>query len=46
MEKIQGLDAISLGPDAFDAHSPNEHVDIKSVENVYNLLISILEKIK
>ena len=46
MEKIPGLDAISMGPDAFDAHSPNEHVDIQSVENVYNLLISILEKIK
>lgn len=46
MEKIPGLDAISLGPDAFDAHSPNEHVDINSVENVYNLLIRILESIK
>ncbi len=46
MEKVNGLDAISLGPDAFDAHSPNEHVDIKSVENVYNLLINILKEIK
>ncbi len=46
MGKIPGLDAISLGPDAYDAHSPNEHVNIKSVENVYNLLCEILKKIK
>lgn len=46
MGKIPGLDAISLGPDAYDAHSPNEHVSIKSVENVYNLLCEILKKIK
>lgn len=46
MEKINGLDAISLGPDAYDAHSPNEHVSIKSVENVYNLLLNILKEIK
>lgn len=46
MEKIKGLDAISLGPDAFDAHSPNEHVSIRSVENVYNLILNILKEIK
>ncbi|MEL7647169.1 MAG: aminoacyl-histidine dipeptidase [Sedimentibacter sp.] len=46
MGKIPGLDAISMGPDAYDAHSPNEHVSIKSVENIYNLLCRILEKIK
>ena len=46
MGKIPGLDAISMGPDAYDAHSPNEHVSIKSVENVYNLLCEILKKIK
>lgn len=46
MGKIPGLDAISMGPDAHDAHSPNEHVSIKSVENVYNLLCEILKKIK
>lgn len=46
MEKIPGLDAISMGPDAGDVHSPNEHVSIKSTENVYNLLCNILKKIK
>lgn len=46
MDKIPGLDAISMGPDAYDAHSPNEHVSIRSVENIYNLLCEILKKIK
>ncbi len=46
MEKIPGLDAISMGPNAWDIHSPNEHVSIKSIENVYNLLCSVLKKIK
>ncbi|HHZ03212.1 MAG TPA: aminoacyl-histidine dipeptidase [Tissierellia bacterium] len=46
MEKIPGLDAISLGPTAYEAHSPNEHVSISSVENVYNLLCEILKRIK
>ena len=46
MDKIPGLDAISMGPDAYDAHSPNEHVSISSVENIYNLLCEILKRIK
>jgi dipeptidase D len=46
MEKIIGLDAISMGPDAYDVHSPNEHISIKSTENVYNLLLEILKRIK
>jgi dipeptidase D len=46
MGKIQGLDAISMGPDAHDAHSPNEHLSIKSTGNIYYLLCKILEKIK
>lgn len=46
MEKINGLDAISMGPDAYDVHSPNEHINIKSTENVYNLLCKILKSIK
>lgn len=46
MEKIDGLDAISMGPDAYDVHSPNEHISIKSTENVYNLLCNILKRIK
>ena len=46
MKKIPGLDAISMGPDTWDVHSPNEHVSIQSVENCYILLCEILKKIK
>ena len=46
MDKIKGLDAISIGPNMYDAHSPNEHVSINSVENIYNLLCAILKRIK
>ncbi|MFA9422813.1 MAG: beta-Ala-His dipeptidase, partial [Sedimentibacter sp.] len=46
MEKIPGLDAISMGPTAWDIHSPNEHLSIKSTENMYRLLLSILKNIK
>lgn len=46
MEKIQGLDAISMGPDTWDVHSPNEHISIKSIENTYYLICEILKNIK
>lgn len=46
MDKIPGLDAISMGPDGYDAHSPNEHVSIGSVGNIYNLLCEILKRMK
>ncbi len=46
MEKIDGLDAISMGPNAYDVHSPDEHISIQSTENVYNLLCEILKRIK
>jgi len=46
MKKIKGLDAISMGPDTWDVHSPNEHISIKSIENIYNLICEILKKIK
>ncbi len=46
MEKINGLDAISMGPNAYDVHSPDEHISIQSIENVYNLLCEILKRIK
>lgn len=46
MKKVKGLDAISLGPDTWDVHSPNEHISIKSIENIYNLICEILKNIK
>lgn len=46
MKKIEGLDAISMGPDTWDVHSPNEHVSIQSIENSYSLICEILKRIK
>lgn len=46
IKKIEGLDAISLGPDARDAHSPNEHINIQSIKNTYNLICEILKRIR
>ena len=37
-EKIEGLDAVSIGPDMSGIHSPEEHLDIKSVGTVWEFL--------
>lgn len=44
-DKIAGLDMISFGPTITGAHSPDEMVNIKTVEKFYELLKGILKKI-
>ncbi|MGG2065739.1 aminoacyl-histidine dipeptidase [Bacillus sp. S14(2024)] len=46
MEKIPGLDAISLGPDMFHVHTPDEHVSIPSVVNNWEYFIEVLRETK
>ncbi len=47
LEKCKSLvDAVSIGPNMADIHSPNEHLDIKSVENTFNYLCEVLKNIK
>ncbi len=46
MKKIQGLDAISIGPNTWDVHSPNEHISIKSIENTYYFICEVLKRVK
>lgn len=46
MEKIPGLDAISLGPNMYNLHSPDEHLSIGSTERTYELLNEIIRRIK
>lgn len=47
LEKCKSLvDAISIGPNMADVHSPNEHLEIESVERSYNYLCEILKRIK
>jgi len=45
MEKLDGLDAISFGPDIFDIHTPDEKLSIASTQRVWNMLKGILEKL-
>jgi len=41
-EKIEGLDAVSMGPDMFDVHTPRERLSIASTERVYKYLREVL----
>jgi len=40
---MPGCEAISMGPDMFEVHTPNEHLSISSVKNVYEYLLEVLK---
>jgi dipeptidase D len=44
-EKFPGMDMISFGPTIQGAHSPDERVHIKSVENIWHFLLELLNRI-
>lgn len=44
--RIPGLDMISLGPNLYDVHTPDEHMDLGSVKNVYEFLLDVLKELK
>lgn len=44
-ERILGLDMVSLGPDIHDAHTPDERVEIASVERTWDYLLAILRNV-
>lgn len=44
--RIPGLDMISLGPNLYDVHTPDEHMDLQSVKNVYEFLLDVLKELK
>lgn len=46
LSKMNGAEAISFGPDMFDVHTPNEHLDVKSTENTWDYLLAILKSIR
>lgn len=46
VEKIKDLDIISIGPNSWDFHSPDEAFSIQSLNKFYNILVEILEKCK
>ena len=43
LDKMKGAQAISMGPDMFEVHTPNEHLSISSVKNVYEYLLEVLK---
>lgn len=40
--KIAGLDCISLGPDMFDVHTPDEKISISSIARVWEFIKAVL----
>ncbi len=44
-EKCPELDAISIGPDMRNVHTPDEWVSVASVERVYGYLIQLLKQL-
>lgn len=40
--KIEGLDCISMGPDMYDVHTPDEKISISSVARVWEFLKAVL----
>ena len=40
------VDAISFGPNLYDVHTPNEHMEIASVERVWKFLLVYLAELK
>lgn len=44
VERLDGLDAVSIGPDVFGAHTPEEHLSISSARNTYEYLLAVLEE--
>ncbi|MDM5154972.1 aminoacyl-histidine dipeptidase [Bacillus sp. DX1.1] len=46
VQKMHGLDAISLGPDIFNVHTPDEHISISSVINNWEYFIEVMRETK
>ena len=46
IEKLPGLDAVSLGPELRDIHSPREKLGVASTERVYRLVCEFLRRSK
>lgn len=45
-DKIKDLDCVSIGPDMWDVHTPNEHLSISSTQRTYEVLKKVLEYCK
>ncbi|SHH24421.1 dipeptidase D [Caloranaerobacter azorensis DSM 13643] len=45
-EKIGDIDMVSIGPNIYDVHTPNEHISISSTKRVFEFLCEVLKRIK
>lgn len=45
LNKRPGMDAVSIGPDMKDIHTPQERLSISSTARVYDFLKKVLERI-
>ena len=45
-EKLEGADMVSIGPNMKNVHTPDEHLEIKSVERCWEYLLRVLERLK
>ncbi len=45
-DMIEGFDAIAIGPQMYDVHTVSERLSISSTEQIYKLLLKILENLK
>ena len=45
-EKLEGTDMISIGPNMQNVHTPDERLEIKSVERCWEYLLRVLERLK
>ena len=41
--KMSGMDIISIGPNMYDIHSPNEHLDLASCERIWSVILKVLK---
>lgn len=45
-EKVGDIDMVSIGPDMYDVHTPNEHISISSTQRVFEFLCEVLKELK
>lgn len=43
-DKLKGFDGIAIGPQMYDVHTTAERLSVSSTEQIYKLLIKLLEK--
>ncbi len=44
-DALPGLDAIAVGPQLYDVHTPDERMDLSSLENCYVLRVDVLRRL-